>query len=566
MGERMDIPIPADDRPSVRGRKRFRFDRSTRGDVGTGGVQRPLNTLTSALDLDAVYAANSERNINALRGFDSNSDVSAKLKTSRDNLLPLNTGGFVNAPDTSKRFFIAGDHRSNEHPVLTAFHTIFLREHNRLVKEIQKRVGTSVPQLIYDAARAMNIAQFQKIVFEEFYPAAVGSKLPSYTGFKPGVDPTISDIFSGAAFRFGHTMVSNSVPRRNAGNVRLSSVRMANLFFRPASKFSSTFMEDILRGTAHELAQEVDTSVVDVLRNQLFENVPGEDGFDLISINLQRSRDHALPSYNRVRQLFGFSKARTFSQITRNRVVAARLSRAYRNRVDDVELFVGLLAEDHVPGSTFGRTMNSIWRREFTRLRDGDQFHYLLTNKLPLLVKNHFQDWIKKLRRSNGITLKEIIVRNSRVTTVQLPKNIFKAPAGGTPSPPRPPQTVPATELPLGNAVCTSKVCCLRSCGKCGGPGCGGRPGGKGGCCVNFILKSGRTCGRNAPPCIISSTTEKPEKPNRVCNSSVCCALSCGTCGGTGCSGRPGGKQNCCANIIKRTGRKCRSSSRPCII
>lgn len=555
----MDITIPDDDQPNVRARKAFRFDRSMRGDVGRGGAQRPLNTLTSALDLDAVYAANSERNINALRGLDSNGEVSALLKTSANNLLPLNTDGFVNSPDISNKFFIAGDHRANEHPALTAFHTIFLREHNRLVKDIQNRVGTSVTQVVYDAARAMNIAQFQKIIFEEFYPAAVGSMLPPYTGFNPDVDPTVSDIFSGAAFRFGHTMVSNTIPRRDAGNERLSSVPMADIFFRPASKFSSTFMEDILRGIAHEMAQEVDIFVVDALRNQLFENVAGEEGFDLISINLQRSRDHALPSFNRVRQLFGLSAVRKFSEINDKKDVAERLSRAYRGMIDDVELFVGLLAEDHVPGSTFGRTMNAIWKREFARLRDGDQFHYLLTNKLPLLLQNHFEDWIKKLRTSDGITLKEIIVKNSLITNGQLPKNIFKL---STVKPSQPKPTTASPPSPTLNGVCTPRVCCLQSCGECGGPGCSRRRGGDSGCCVTAIMMSGRVCGSDTPPCVLPITP--PEE--KLCSSSVCCAISCGSCGGKGCSSRRGGEKSCCISAIKGSGRQCRSSTPPCII
>lgn len=586
--DRMDIPIPDDDMPSVRARKTFPFERSMRANVGSSGAQRPLNTLSSALDLDAVYAANTQRNINALRGFDATGEVSAFLKTSGDELLPLNMDKFVNAPDISNRFFIAGDHRSNEHPVLTAFHTIFLREHNRLVREIRNRVGTNVAHVLYDAARAMNIAQFQKIVFEQFYPSAIGSPLPPYTGYKPGVDATISDVFSGAAYRFGHTMVSNTVPRRNAGNVKLPSVPMAQLFFRTASTFSTSFMEDILRGTAHESAQEVDTYVVDALRNQLFENVDGEDGFDLISINLQRSRDHALPSYNRVRQLFGFPPAGTFSQITRKREVAERLSRGYNGRVDDVELFVGLLAEDHVPGSTFGRTMNAMWKREFTRLRDGDQFHYLLTDKLPPLVKNHFKDWIAKLQRREGITLKDIIIQNSGITDAQLPRSVFKvsrvgvssnipfnqpsgssaasstvAPRVETIPQRRAPETTTSSSSPALQGLCTSKVCCERRCGSCGGSGCGRRPGGKHACCTSRILRSGRICGRDAPPCVHRKTSPTA---TRVCNHMVCCPASCGSCGGARCGARPGGKRNCCTSVIMRSRRRCGHWRAPCII
>ena len=46
------------------------------------------------------------------------------------------------------------------------------------------------------------------------------------------------------------------------------------------------------------------------------------------------------------------------------------------------------------------------------------------------------------------------------------------------------------------------KVCCASTCGKCGGRGCGRRPGGKFRCCGSRIK---RTCGVNGQraPCII---------------------------------------------------------------
>merc|ERR1711953_510337 len=40
----------------------------------------------------------------------------------------------------------------------------------------------------------------------------------------------------------------------------------------------------------------------------------------------------------------------------------------------------------------------------------------------------------------------------------------------------------------------------------------------------------------------------------------VCCAKSCGTCGGSGCGGFPGGKWNCCADAIAKDGDNCTKS------
>ena len=39
----------------------------------------------------------------------------------------------------------------------------------------------------------------------------------------------------------------------------------------------------------------------------------------------------------------------------------------------------------------------------------------------------------------------------------------------------------------------------------------------------------------------------------------VCCSAACGLCGGRGCSGRPGGPQQCCMPAVLRTGRVCES-------
>ena len=47
----------------------------------------------------------------------------------------------------------------------------------------------------------------------------------------------------------------------------------------------------------------------------------------------------------------------------------------------------------------------------------------------------------------------------------------------------------------------------------------------------------------------------------------ICCNLSCGTCGGTGCFERPGGRDNCCVSSIEDSGRLCSNvGAAPCII
>ncbi|MBL8949554.1 MAG: glycoside hydrolase family 16 protein [Myxococcaceae bacterium] len=47
-------------------------------------------------------------------------------------------------------------------------------------------------------------------------------------------------------------------------------------------------------------------------------------------------------------------------------------------------------------------------------------------------------------------------------------------------------------------------VCCAASCGTCGGPGCGQRPGGTSNCCGGAILAADRWCSGSTPPCVLS--------------------------------------------------------------
>lgn len=423
--ESSPIPVPNDD-PTISGTSKLPFRRSVRGRVERSTAERPLNALPSALDLVAVYGPNDRRNMELIE-LDQFGVLTGRLKTSPGNLLPLNTNSFVNAPDTSSRFFLAGDHRANEHPVLTAFHTLFVREHNYLASLVSANLPGLPPRDIFEFARVLNIAEFQKIVYEEFYPAIIAKPLPRYRAFNSNIDPTVSDIFAGAAFRVGHTMVSNTIPRQEA-NGDISDMAMKDIFFRPAREFSSRMVDLVLRGTANTCAQEIDAMVVDVLRNQLFENVRGEEGFDLVALNIQRGRDHALPTYNELRKMFGIPKARSMEDITSDPFTSERLSRAYSGNVNEVEAFVGLMAEDHVRNSGVGRTMSAIWEREFIRLRDGDQFFYLRTEKFPEQIRAFLKEVVDKISKPGGITLRDIIARNTGIKESQLPRqNIFKS-------------------------------------------------------------------------------------------------------------------------------------------
>lgn len=379
----------------------------------------PENTLSSALDLTSVYGGSKQRNTALRVGTD------GMMKLSDGDFPPLNTN-FNNAPRLGSEFFLCGDHRSNEHPILTSLHTIFLREHNAIARDLKRRNRSWNDETLFDEAKKINEGQWQKIAFEEWFPAVTGRYLPRYTGFKKTVDPTISVTFSTAAFRVGHTMVGNTVKRFGPGNVKKKPIDLLAAFFPGAEFMRSKGVDDFIRGAANSVAQKVDNLVVDGLRNGLFKNIEGEEeNFDLISLNIQRGRDHNLPSYNGLRVRFGIPKATTFQHISSNGQTRARLQSAYMNDVNKVEAFPGMLSEDLAANSSLGPLLLRIWEREFTRIRDGDRFYF--RNRGAFTERDRARNPRVRALFTNEDILRRIIVSNTDIADADLPEQIFFA-------------------------------------------------------------------------------------------------------------------------------------------
>lgn len=423
--EEKGIAIPSDDNIFANFSGILKFERNERALAFTSqgrsrfsNIERSINILTSAIDLDSVYGANEERAI-ALRLL-----KDGLMKTSTGNKLPFNDQGLFNAPSSSSVFFVAGDHRPNEHPVLASFHTIFLREHNLLATDLKAVYPDWDDEKLYQTARKINIAQFQKIVYEEFFPIMTGREIRQYKGFRPNALPAVSVLFSTAAYRIGHTMVGNVITRRGPDMTPLPSIPMEEMFFRTSTVLADG-IEPFIRGAIFQKAQEIDTFVHNAIRNFLFFNVDKNLGFDLIALNLQRSRDHALPSYNVVRRLFTGRSAQNFADITSNPATQSRLSTAYGGSVDDVEPWIGLMAEDHMPGSSMGPTLFSIWTAEFSRLRDGDQFFYKTKKLFTQQLLNDFP----RLKQIYGErdTMAQIVLRNTDITSAEIGSSVWLA-------------------------------------------------------------------------------------------------------------------------------------------
>ncbi|MFQ5574969.1 MAG: peroxidase family protein [Terriglobia bacterium] len=414
--EPLPIPVPAGDPffdPAFTGTAVIGFSRSIYNlDTGTkkNNPRQQLNLITSFIDASNVYGSDGAR-----ASFLRTNDGTGKLKSTNGEYLPFNTAGFPNAGGPDPDLFLAGDVRANEQIYLTAMHTLFMREHNRLCDEIAANDPGLSGEEIYQRARRIVGAQMQVISYNEFLPVLLGpNALPAYGGYDPDVNPAISNKFSTAAYRYGHSQLSPTLLRINRGGKETLHIKLKDAFFNPKLIKKSGGIASIMRGLALQKAQAVDNLLVDGVRNFLFGG-PGEGGFDLAALNIQRGRDHGIPTYNDTRRVFGLKRVKDFDEITSDPSLQDALESVYAD-VDDVDLWVGGLAEEHVNGALVGETFHTILVDQFTRLRDGDRFWYqndeFFTSDPTLMTE------------LENTTLADIIRRNTHVGN-ELQDNVF---------------------------------------------------------------------------------------------------------------------------------------------
>ena len=374
------------------------FDPLTGTDASNPREQE--NEITSWIDGSMVYGPDEERTLALRVGPDS-----PFLRTSTGGLLPFNIDGLTNANGfvaDPTSLFLAGDVRANEQVGLAVFHTLFVREHNRLAQEIAQSNPILSGDDVFEQARRLVIAQIQHITYREFLPALLGAKaLKSYRGYKEDINPTIFNEFSAAAYRLGHSMLSDQILRLDATGASIAGgpLPLRDAFFAaPTILQERNDLDPILRGLASQTHQRIDNKVVSGIRNFLF-GAPGQGGLDLASLNIQRGRDHGLASYNETREALGLARVSDFDEITSDATLAQALAQTY-GTVDDIDLWVGGLAEDPLleQGSQLGLLFHTILVQQFTLLRDGDRFWYerdLSKNDLDRVRKMSLADFIR---------------------------------------------------------------------------------------------------------------------------------------------------------------------------
>ena len=379
----MSVPVPGGDQTFEPGSS-LHFQRSD-SVANPLGAEQQINVITALIDGSNIYGSDAETT-ESLR-----SGQGGRLLMQDDSTLPYD----------ERNFYRAGDERVNENIGLTSMHTLFAREHNRVADGLAAENPDWSDQQIFDVARAQVTATLQSITVNEFLPVLLGGDgLGAYTGPVAGLDAQVSNVFAAAAYRFGHSMVSDTITPVDASGQAGEAIPLKDAFFNP-EQFGETGIDAILRGFSSNEAQAMDTEIVDSLRNFVLDG-PHSPRLDLAALNIQRGRDHGLPTLNEARQALGLAPITSFDDPAFRDGAGERLASVY-DSPDQVDLWVGLLAEKPTGDGLVGPTQSIILKDQFTRLRDGDPDWY--ANALPA-------DTVAEIESTS---LADIIERNTNV-------------------------------------------------------------------------------------------------------------------------------------------------------
>ncbi|XP_012261755.2 dual oxidase-like isoform X2 [Athalia rosae] len=380
----------------------------TRYDARTGfspnNPRQQLNEITPYLDGGLMYGTTKAWSDVLRTNEDGKIDEDGKLATSLNGLFPikntvrlpmanppppLNHDNYTTRHETEhvSRFFRLGNPRGNENPFLLTFGVLWFRWHNVIAMHLRKLHMEWTSDEIFYEARKWVIATQQHIVTNEWLKEWLGTELPAYKGYDPSIDPQIDQFFQAAAFRFGHTLVPPGVQTRDYSRNKCAPkgiIRTCNSFWRPKEAILETVndtdenlldegMNRLIMGMTAQLCEKEDHRIVEDLRGNVFGPLEFSRR-DLMAINIQRARDHGLPDYNTVRELFDLPRVENFSFFRyADPKIKDNFTRLYKNNFDDIDLWVGGILETNTgPGELFQKIIVD----QFRRIRDGDRFWY----------------------------------------------------------------------------------------------------------------------------------------------------------------------------------------------
>ncbi|PAV79596.1 hypothetical protein WR25_00311, partial [Diploscapter pachys] len=331
------------------------------------------NENTAYIDGSMIYGS-SPKDLHKFR--DGRTGLLKMSQFNAQNVLPFDQSKCPSKEKCSASF-TAGDIRANLFIGLSSLHILFAREHNRIARHLLSLNPQWNGDRIFQEGRKIVGAEIQHILYAGYLPKLLGVSFDKvvgkYVGYDNTVDATIANEFTTAAFRFGHGMIEEGYSRLTSDgrNISEGGFLFGEGVFKSGKILWEGGIDPILRGFMHTAVKRPHR-MTPAITEKMFGST------DLGTLNIQRGRDHGIPSYNQMREFCGLKKATNFedfSDMILDKNLRVGLSKNY-NSADDVDFYVGAMLEDPVVGGLVGTTLSCIIGEQFKRLRNGDRFYY----------------------------------------------------------------------------------------------------------------------------------------------------------------------------------------------
>ena len=348
------------------------------------GAREQANNMTHYMDLDNLYGRTVKDNIK-LRAGNGGLLKSSKIPGSPFEGLPLQNPSLGCPIMAKKGCFFAGDANVEQNEMLSATHTIFLREHNRIARALNAINPNWDDERLFQESRRILIAMYQFIYFDKWIPNLIGRRLTkkynlgllkegySYL-YNDQLYPQIINEFATAAYRL-HILVHNDVLKADKYLKTTEDKTLTASIFNTSDAY--TALDDICRGTLVEVTYQSLPQMAESLHNLLFFQVPGEKTISLSAFNIQRGRDHGLQPYVSYRRFCGLSVPKKFNDLRdyMSPEAISNLRKVYKN-VKDIELYPGGASEKKTEDGLIGATFSCIQAYQYYILKFGDWFWF----------------------------------------------------------------------------------------------------------------------------------------------------------------------------------------------
>jgi peroxidase len=367
------------------------------------GHREQMNQATSFIDGSVIYSVEPEV-VATLRKM-KNGELSMYVTEDNRTLLPvskdLNDGCNREKENEKGRYcFLTGDARANENLHLTSMHLIWARHHNFVATKLKALNNDWDDERLFQETRKIIGAQMQHITYNEFLPVLLGRNLmeqfdlcPRDSGYfmkyNDSIDPSIANNFATAAFRFAHSIIPGLMKFLAKDSSSPEFIQLHKMLFDPFKLYQPGELDRALRGAMDTTIQANDPYFTDELKQHLFQDNSDKKmnlcGLDLVSLNIQRGRDHGLVGYNSWREHCGLKRVSTFKQLQGDidDDSLQNIQSVYRN-VEDIDLYTGALSEKPINGSILGPTLTCLILDQFIRVKYGDRFWYENPNSFSM--------------------------------------------------------------------------------------------------------------------------------------------------------------------------------------